>query len=290
MIIDSSTLKNPQHTAAIVNVATLPDDLPPPYITSGLPSGPGAASGSQPLVRPTNYLSLSVGDRPMKGSYVIDPRIQIPSALLSPLKEGEERKNVSLRTSKGPIDVELFVVGGESTKVDMFIASSNGPIRARLHASDLPRPSIHITAQSQNSTIAIDLPRSFRGLVTLHTRSPTISISDPFAAELTLLDETETTRRCFVGDFGGFTDEWVGDALDVESTQGSVTLRYVDEPAAQGAPGAPPVWDPQSMAHALRNMSASDARSLADALRDMKGSKPWGWTHLLQGRQRTRGI
>ncbi|KAJ7101359.1 hypothetical protein B0H15DRAFT_943687 [Mycena belliarum] len=276
MIIDSTTLKNVQGTDATVNLAALPDDPPPPYFDSQLPSGssPAQASGSQLRttgVRPTNYLSLNLGDRSIKGSYAIDPRVQIPSALLPPLEEGVRRKNALLRTTHGPIDVDILVVGDAGSKVDILIASSNGPIQARLHAPDSVRPAIHITAESSSGPITIDLPASFRGPVTLRTHSAAIRISDTLASDAIMLNETESTRHCFVGDLSDWTEDWKGDTLSVESRSGPVTLRYDGEVANVSAtPGPPP--PPVTL-----TPNAWGAQGLAAAMQNLNVSGPWGW-------------
>ncbi|KAJ7488145.1 hypothetical protein FB451DRAFT_1529256 [Mycena latifolia] len=224
----------PKATASV----SPPDDAdsPPPYPDAGVPTAGEAGPGT----RPTNLLLLDRGNSPLKGSYVIDPRIVISQALLPPLAPDEERRNAVLRTTAGPIDVDLSVVGEAGCKpVEVLIESGNGTIAARLHAADFARPPLRVRVQSAHGHMAVHLPRSFRGPVTLRTRSPTVRLSAPLAAEITPLSEADNTRRCFIGDFSAYTDAeaWAGDELRVESSAyGSVRFSFDDEPKASSLP------------------------------------------------------
>ncbi|KAJ7637435.1 hypothetical protein B0H17DRAFT_837582, partial [Mycena rosella] len=63
---------------------------------------------------PTNFLSLSRGNRPITGTYAIDARIKIPQVLLPPLAPHDTeatRKDLSLHTTNGSIDVDVFIYG-----------------------------------------------------------------------------------------------------------------------------------------------------------------------------------
>ncbi|KAJ7488174.1 hypothetical protein FB451DRAFT_1126546 [Mycena latifolia] len=238
-MITGPPLKDPQEADVIVNLATVPDDPPPAYFDSGSPSGSGSGLTSEPpaapaRVRPTNFLSLSRGDSPLNGSYVIDPRVRIPQSLLPPLASGETeamRRNVLLQTTRGSIDVDLLVVGDATSKADILVKSSLGPITTRLHASTYARPPIHITAESSKAPITIYLPPTFCGPVTIRTGSSTVRFAGRLAEDVTMLSEADHTRRCFVGDFADWVgeEEWAGDALRVESVSGSVTVLYDDD-------------------------------------------------------------
>ncbi|KAJ7271156.1 hypothetical protein C8J57DRAFT_1025605, partial [Mycena rebaudengoi] len=57
------------------------------------------------------------------------------------------------------------------------------------------------------------------------------SFSDLLSAQATQLGEAQKTRRCFVDDFSDWTEgqEWMGDELNMESSNGAVKIRYDDE-------------------------------------------------------------
>ncbi|KAJ7691033.1 hypothetical protein B0H17DRAFT_1063923 [Mycena rosella] len=243
------TLKSIDDADVIVNSAAVPelglpvcegpspqDDPPPPYFEAQTPSGSDSPATSDPpttAVRPTNFLSLSRGSRSITGTYAIDARIRIPQALLPPLEPHETegtRRNLSLHTTNGPINVDVFVYGDLNSKVSMLLESSSAPITARLHTPDPVRPPIRLIAHSSNGPITIHLPPSFCGPVTIRSRSPAVRVSERLAAEVTTFSEEEYARRCFVGDFSAWTEEeWAGDVLEVESAWGSVALGYADD-------------------------------------------------------------
>ncbi|KAJ7036703.1 hypothetical protein C8F04DRAFT_463730 [Mycena alexandri] len=251
IITVDSDVKDIQQLDIIVNRATVADDPPPAYTNDSSdndskspPPPPGTAESLPPpflsvpnTAKPTNFLSLSRGNQPIKGTYVIDPRIKIPQFLLPALAADETestRRNAFLHTSNGSIDVALFVVGDgdHKQKVNVLLKSSNGSIVAKLHTSDTStRPPVKVCAKSSNGTVTIHLPRSFRGPVTLRTNNGTARFSDAVAADLITFTEANRTRRSFIGDFADWTDqpaEWVGDEVEVETSNGNIRLQYVD--------------------------------------------------------------
>ncbi|KAJ7770014.1 hypothetical protein B0H16DRAFT_1517057 [Mycena metata] len=263
IITVDSDVKDIQQLDIIVNRATVADDPPPAYTNDSTtdndakspppPPPPGTAEPSPPpspppqlasvtvppSVKPTNFLSLSRGNQPIKGTYVIDPRIKIPQFLLPALAADETestRRNAFLHTSNGSIDVSLFVVGDGDykQKANILVKSSNGSVVAKLHTTDTAtRPPVKLCAKSSNGTVTIHLPRTFCGPVTLRTNNGAVRFSDAVAAELTTFSEAQRTRRCFVGDFSGsgWTGEaagWRGDEVEVETSNGGIRLQYVD--------------------------------------------------------------
>ncbi|KAJ7691035.1 hypothetical protein B0H17DRAFT_935443 [Mycena rosella] len=242
----ASTLKVNQNSPIAVPVCTnsaLPsiqfdsssppqDDPPPPYFDSR----PQASSSSRPArespagVRATNFVSLSRANASIVGTYAIDPRIKNPLVQAA-------RRNLSLHTRNGVIDVNLFVTGEAESKVDMLLKSSNGAVNTRIHAAAV-RPTLHIAAQASNGPMTIHLPPSFRGPVTIHSHIPLIRFSDRLAAEVTILSEVTHKCRCFVGDLPDYLDgAWAGDVLDVHAANGCVILRYADD--SSGSPLVP---------------------------------------------------
>ncbi|KAJ6482587.1 hypothetical protein C8R45DRAFT_775300, partial [Mycena sanguinolenta] len=171
--------------------------------------------------RPTNFLSLIRSNGPINGSYTIDPRVRVPPALLP--ETSEPRRNLYLETKSAPIDVDIFVLGDATSKVDIQL-EANGPITARIHAaSEDLRPCIHITARSDRS-ITVSLPRDFRGPLSIFT--PHFARLPP---DVTIFTEVQDTRRGFVGDFSDWTEESVGDSLTLTSAGGTVTVQCEGE-------------------------------------------------------------
>ncbi|KAK7052046.1 hypothetical protein R3P38DRAFT_2858235 [Favolaschia claudopus] len=254
MILLDSSLKTAQDRDTTVNAAFLPgqdsvgheaeEDSPPAYYPgpSSLIGSPSLRSESSQAPRPTSFLSLVRGNgQSIVGSYTIDPSIRIPSALLSPEIGAEPRRNLYLETTDAPIDADVFVVGeassnsdsegSESLRVDIELKAAQGPITARLHtAPTLPRPHIHLTAHSASGPINVLLPPTFCGPLTIRTPS-TCSLPQ----EAIIFAEVQDTRRGFIGDFAGWTDEAVGDALVLESAGPVVVGVAGFEDSAEGA-------------------------------------------------------
>ncbi|KAJ7245648.1 hypothetical protein B0H12DRAFT_1073422 [Mycena haematopus] len=186
------------------------------------------------LVKPTNFLSLSRGNAPIKGKYVIDPRIKIPQPMLPPLAEDETettRRNMFLHTSNGAIDADVFIIGDGDfkQKVNILVKSSNGAVVVKLHAPASARPPVKIKAQGTYGSVTLHVPRSFCGPVTISTRYGSIRFSDSLLADLTTFNEANKTRRCFIGDYSNWaeqSDGWIGDEIELETTYGSIKLQY----------------------------------------------------------------
>ncbi|KAJ7101378.1 hypothetical protein B0H15DRAFT_763582, partial [Mycena belliarum] len=186
-------------------------------------------------VKPTNFLSLSRRNGSVKGTYVIDPRVKIPQAMLPPLADEADgvRRNVFLHTSNGSIDVDLFVVGDADVKgrVEMHLKSANGSVTARIHTGDPARAPIRTSVHSSNGSITLHLPRTFRGPVTVRARNGSVKFSGTLQTQVTTFGEGAQTRRCFVGAFADWAEgeAWAGDEVSIESGNGSVKLQYDDE-------------------------------------------------------------
>ncbi|KAJ7624301.1 hypothetical protein DFH06DRAFT_1059151 [Mycena polygramma] len=269
MIVIPTDQKDIEETNIIVNRVTVPHDPPPAYFRG--PSHPERTlpAAASDAGKPINFLSLSRPQGSIKGAYFIDPRIQIPQSLLPPFTADETeatRRNVDLHTNHGSIKVDLSLVGDgeDKRKVDILLRSERKGIKARLHAADGTRPSVRLKAQSRDS-IALQIPRSFRGPVTVRTRKGTVRVSDALATDLTTFNEVNDTRRCFIGDFSDWIadpEAWTGDEIEVESTHGKLKLQYEpDRKSKHKAKAA----GPSSCARPSASGSVSTSSSLSDS-------------------------
>ncbi|KAJ7031726.1 hypothetical protein C8F04DRAFT_1109558 [Mycena alexandri] len=235
-----STVRDVKELEAVVNRAAIPEDSPPAYFGSQPVAGPSLPPVPlvPDLVKPSNFLSLSRSNASIKGTYAIDPRLKIPSFLLSPLAEGETettRTNARLQTSNAPIDVVFFIVEDSDPKqrVDIFLKTANGSIKASMHAPRT-RPAINLRVETSNAPVVLRLPRSFCGPVTLRTRYAPVNFSDALSANLTTFNEIDNTHRCFIGDFAEWAEHpeaWTGDEVNVETSSGTIRLKYDVEPS-----------------------------------------------------------
>ncbi|KAG2151152.1 uncharacterized protein EDB93DRAFT_1249344 [Suillus bovinus] len=240
-----SELKSPQD---IEN--ELAAEAPPPSYynnTSEQDAVAGASSSSSPLQpafksKPTNYLHLFNENSSVKGQYVIDPGMSIPTSLLPPLSPEEseaDRKNLSLHSKNGSVNAEIWLLGAQDAqpfdskkptkRTILDIGSENGSITARVHTTHRAAPFL-LNISASNGAVNVSLPRSFNGLLLLTTKHGSVSLSDTLSENCTHLSQVDLTRRYFVGDFSTLDDsDWPGDELRVEGKHGKIRIRYVEE-------------------------------------------------------------
>jgi len=223
-------------------------DEPPPSYS---PLDGQASGSSSPSVtfktKPTNYLALSNDNDTIRGEFVIDPSISIPSSMLPPLcdsKTEEDRENLSLKSKNGSVHADIWLLGPSGdTKIDprrttISLLSSNGSISAEVRTLNNAAP-FSLTGRTSNGAIRLALPRSFEGLITVSTRNGSIHTSDEIIQNATQLGQLDATQRFFVGDFQLLGEEpWQGDQVEVEAPNGSIRVKYVDDLAdSQGKKG-----------------------------------------------------
>ncbi|EIN11071.1 hypothetical protein PUNSTDRAFT_133125 [Punctularia strigosozonata HHB-11173 SS5] len=238
-------------------------DEPPPYAAT--------AGASLPHVRPSNCLSVArTGDAPIRGPFIVDPLLVIPAALVASQTSGKRRDNLRLETRDGPIDADVWVVPkaaaalranasapsttlAESTTAQLNFKTQRGPLSMRLRTAPESPVTLDIIATSVGGPISVFLPRSFRGTVEC---SGPLSLSPALDEELTVFEEIDETRRCWVGAFEDAQSDAPGketSSLHLWTAYGRIEISYVDEdlpPAADDAqlddpaPAAPPAFSP----------------------------------------------
>lgn len=69
--------------------------------------------------------------------------------------------------------------------------------------------------------------------MSIHRRHGSIRFSSDLKAQLTLLGDEQGILRAVIGDIQNFyvsrDEEWIGDLLELQSNDGSVSVRYDDE-------------------------------------------------------------
>lgn len=220
-------------------------DDPPPSYTSR-PQEPLLSTTSS-LPKPSNFISISKLNGSVKGTWVIDPTLVVPTSFLPALAENETRKNFSVSSKNGMIDVDLTImqandnIAAESKKsAVIYLSSHNGMLTAKLHrpprSLSFPRPSIFITISAYNGHINLRLPRSFLGPLTITTSHGSVRFSPDVVAAVTTFSDMRT-KKCFVGDYSTWRDgeTWTGDEAVIESKNGSVRIQFDDEVVPEGS-------------------------------------------------------
>lgn len=121
-------------------------DLPPIYTQShegnaeSSTSNPPSSSRSPPNIKPSNHIRVLQQNTSIKGSWLINPALRIPAVFLPPLADDETdttRKNISLESKNGSLEVAIYVVPtqGEGAdpkpsrqRVTIDTSSRNGPV------------------------------------------------------------------------------------------------------------------------------------------------------------------
>ncbi|KZW01635.1 hypothetical protein EXIGLDRAFT_717217 [Exidia glandulosa HHB12029] len=240
---------------------------PPPYFSpsSDSPSAPSYAEDAAthtlpravPPIARCNLLTIRRPYGSVTGSFVIDPELEIPPQMIPALKKDEERKNLLLEVgNKRTIDADVWVVDPAPQSQSQASSSSTAPLpRTTIEAvgggtsggHNSLRLSLHSAGSrpfslvvSQFGTVTLELPRSFSGPLTLHTRNGVgrVQFSQAFESMLTEFSDCDDMRKCFVGDFreSGFGRggaEWEGSTVEVRALEGKVYIRFVDEPEPQ---------------------------------------------------------
>lgn len=65
----------------------------------------------------------------------------------------------------------------------------------------------------------------------LKTNHGSSKFSAGASARLTTFSEVDGTSKCFIGDYSGMDDEWHGDEVSAETSNGSIKIFYEDEAA-----------------------------------------------------------
>ncbi|KAF8957386.1 hypothetical protein BDZ97DRAFT_1846538 [Flammula alnicola] len=253
----SSKLAAELHDAK--SLPQVPIDDPPPGYTPQEVQIATASTTNQPIsvpdIKPSNFIHLSRPNSSVKGTWLIEPTLNIPSAFLPPLPSGETdetRKNIFLESRNGSVDADIFVVPTSTEalarikhhkRVYIHTTSRNGSVTTKIHEvtplntveSRLP---LVITSHSANGRVSVYLPRSFHGPIRVKTMNGSVRFSNSVQTLLTSFSDIDRTQRSFLGHFDPSEweegAEWTGDELSVDAFNGSVKVYFDDEVNSSG--------------------------------------------------------
>ncbi|KAG2140684.1 hypothetical protein DEU56DRAFT_289787 [Suillus clintonianus] len=206
-----------------------------------------ASSSSTPLQptfksKPTNYLHLFNENSSVKGEFVIDPCMDIPTSLLPPIGPEEDeadRKNLSLHSTNGSVNAQIWLLSARdpqpfdskkpTKRTILDVGSEHGSVTVRVQTIHGAAPFL-LTISARNGAVNVTLPRSFIGLLLLTNKHGSISLADNLSENCTHLSQVDSTRRYFVGDLSMVDDSgWAGDELRVEGKNGQIRVKYFEE-------------------------------------------------------------
>lgn len=221
------------------------DNPPPSYHTPSTPQSnhkartktESAAQLPPDLPKAVNYLFVERAD--ITGTFVIDPNLTIPAAILPPMqgKGDSQKENLKLVSNKA-IQADIWLVNAHQDRLGpnaqcpaLLTVTSNGwktagDVTIAVHRHILIPFQLDVIKYSGNVTIR--LPRSFHGTLTMHNASSIVR-SDAMAAQLAMLRETPTEKRYFLGDLTSWKQPGDGCTVTIKSGTSEVRVRYVDE-------------------------------------------------------------
>jgi len=196
--------------------------VPSPFPRS-LASPIVAVSNIPPDLPRQNRLRVYRENDGIQDTYLIDPTLPAPP--------GSHDKALSLYSQNGSIHGTVFLTATPGRKVkgrvELEGLSMNGSLRFSVaECPDDMRLSIMI--ESRNGSVALFLPRSFRGPLTIKHANGGCDITPSLKARTRTLDETKAEHRCWVGEWGddAADPEWIADECVVGSHNGSVKVGY----------------------------------------------------------------
>ncbi|KAJ7158360.1 hypothetical protein C8R43DRAFT_827628, partial [Mycena crocata] len=179
----------------------------------------------------------------IKGTFAVNPFLDIPPQLLAPLTPGEAavgRKNLLLKVENGGIDVDVHLIGeppqdasNAVTRTELHLELCGGPentfpLIAKIHTPTLRRPPFHAKLVSKNGFLSLHLPPSFHGLLTVRVGGGDlnnhITLSAALSAHATILSEDSTARAYFIGALGSARRE--GDRAEIGVERGRVRVQF----------------------------------------------------------------
>ncbi|KZT40903.1 hypothetical protein SISSUDRAFT_1031631 [Sistotremastrum suecicum HHB10207 ss-3] len=225
-------------------------DLPPDYT----PSDASAQAG--PSTAPTlpsefvadgpatNWLEIVRDHQGVKGSWSIDPTLNIPfvgGSLQADRVPTKEHPNVLLESKQGSIKAEVAirpVVATVTPRLMMRAKSKHGSVQYIL--KNKGPYSVYLECISTHGSVTLYIPRSFCGPINTHTEHGSVKLSDQISSSIVALSETKGDGRYFLGNlqgsgYGEAGTLWEGDEIFASSKHGSVRLNFVDEPVSEMA-------------------------------------------------------
>ncbi|KDR72705.1 hypothetical protein GALMADRAFT_252910 [Galerina marginata CBS 339.88] len=249
--------------ANVSRVLVVQTDDPPPLYS---PSDSQVASSSTrpetrnlPDIKPSNFVYLSRVNSSVKGTWVLDPSLAIPSAFLPPLAAGETeetRSNLSLDSKNGVINGEIYILppsnqylalSNRNRKqcVTIRARSWNGGVTTKIRevpptGTEGARLPIRLYCSSFNGGVSVYLPRAFEGPIKVKTLNGSLRFSDAVKQLVTPFSEMDGMQRSFLGNFDAAKwetgAEWAGDELFAETKNGNVKIYFDDEADAPAKP------------------------------------------------------
>jgi len=240
MIVTDASVEKPDSSmnkseAPLPALPTDQDTTSPPPYTNSEPSSSSQAPFVLPAnVKPSNFLSFTQKHNSVKGTFVLDPSLEIPSDWLPPLPEEETeetRSNLYAKSEHGNVTLELYLLDRpilkSQKKVLMNTLSTYGSASVHIHREG-PSPPFALNANAPRGNVTVRIPRSYKGSITASTKYGRVSMSDGVSGQASVFSDLQGVKRVFVGDITARSDQ-TDDAMVLDTEHGCVRISFEDE-------------------------------------------------------------
>ncbi|KAI9511395.1 hypothetical protein F5148DRAFT_344641 [Russula earlei] len=161
----------------------------------------------RPGILRTNFLRVSKRFKRVEGQYMLD--LSLPSFSTPGVVSDTDGKNLSLHTTCGPVNAEVWIVhdgSGKSRQVSLAMSTDSGRIRAKVNEPSCPdgsadrRPSLDIDLRADHGDVFVSLPHCFQGSITIRTGDERVALSPSFKKSAAPLLDVPGILQYFVGD------------------------------------------------------------------------------------------
>jgi len=220
-----------------------PSGPPPPPGPSYQQQG-GFSQQPHPATIPrTNYVNVDSPNSSVRGTWYIDPSLQIHQSLLGPMPAGmTSRPHAKIYSKNGGVNAEIYILGETRERVYMDIGSKNGSVTVKV--PERAGHPFYLNAYSHNGSVTVYLPANFIGALKHTTHNGKVTFSSELQGRLARFGDVGGVGQSFLGDWasaGYGTDdgrggmrEWHGDEVLAESKNGSINFRLATEASAGG--------------------------------------------------------
>lgn len=120
---------------------------------------------SSHLPAASNGIVISQTNKSIKGTWVIDTRLAVPSSLASSSSSGSANYNLSLSTKNGSIAANVALISGVPDRATMLLRGYNGSIKFNLVCPLLPPTPrlclIHLSPPCRSTVQTTNLSKSY---------------------------------------------------------------------------------------------------------------------------------
>ncbi|EJD40473.1 hypothetical protein AURDEDRAFT_170474 [Auricularia subglabra TFB-10046 SS5] len=205
-------------------------EAPPPDYVWRLPT----PRAQPPSIPRTNHVNIAHEHPQARGTFVIDPALEVPAALLAPPKDGEEeadQPNLRMSSYYAGVEADVWVLDSDAVeRTRLVFDAEHGRVKIRLRS--LGNRPCRVDIRAGHAKVDIMLPRHFMGSLTAKTTHATASVPPRF----TKLAEADGEERYYLGDVAR-AESIEAHIVTVTAPHGKITITFEGDGPAEKAKG-----------------------------------------------------